>query len=179
MVASVGAVAMAIAGCGPSSGGTTPPGAGSGPPNARHVDSLSSPPRQSANDAALGFGAYYEDEDAADCGHPSDFVDGFVTNRIWDRYSCLDVMTPRDVKWRCHNGAGGGGGMDERVRTVARRPLTKRIGPMIWGVRRICPGHGSHDEGGHYEVTVTKLPIGWIVTGFKTLSGPGAGTQVQ
>lgn len=178
VLASVAVIAMALAGCGSSSNSTSgPPGTKSPAaiknPNARHVDSMAGPAERVPSTAAAGFGAYYTDGDANTCDQPDFSLDGVVSNKVWTEYSCRVSMTPQEVQWHCTSWNGGSGGTDRtKVTTVSRHPLAKHYTNMTWGVQRRCPGHPKRYDRGRYEVTVTHTKAGWIVTDFKTVSGP-------
>lgn len=167
VIAGVGVVVMALAGCGAS-------GSSGSSANDRHVDNLSVPAGTSPNDAAVNFGTFYEAADASNCGSNTE-IDGYVSNHIWDTYSCRGAMTAREIRQRCVSGNGGADAHRARFRTVPRDPKTVIEGPISWQVGRSCRGHRHHTANGTYQVTLTKTSAGWIVTHFKTLTGPGAG----
>lgn len=91
-------------------------------------------------------------------------------------------MTPQAVRNRCRYGAGMAGGGTRRVprKVVSRHPLSIRFAKITWRATLVCLGRATRAARGAYRVTVTEVAKNkWIVTGFKTLAGPGAGTEVQ
>lgn len=164
VIAGVGVAVMVLAGCGASST--------SGAPNDRHVDASSLPADSSANVAALDFAGYFQGADARRCKQIDTTLDGVVSNRLWETYSCTKIMTSADVKARCHYGAGSAGGGTKPYKTVtlSRHPLTQRLGPFTWGNSDICPGRQPHPVGGKYYVTLRKGPGGWYAIDYKMMS---------
>lgn len=190
-VASAGVMALALAGCGSSQPGQanatkSVPVKSVDPatiknPNARHVDPMALSPDKEPEMAAQSLGDLFAEADATDCGQPTDDVDGYVSNKIWDTYTCRMGLTLQEVRWHCSPDGGGVGGNPARQKTitVSRHPLTKRMTNLAWQAFRKCPGHGKQADSGTYNVTVTQLKGGgWIAVGFKILRGPGAGTTV-
>lgn len=72
----------------------------------------------------------------------------------------------------CASTGGGAGPTHSRTVTLSRDPLAEEIGPYQWQGDRACPHHGTRIDRGTYQVTATQTSDGWIVTGFKTLTGP-------
>lgn len=135
------------------------------------MDSSSSAADKGADEAALDFASYFQTADARRCSNRDPWLDGIVSNRLWDTYSCHKVMTPADVAAHCHYGAGaGGGGKGAKVTVLSHHPLTERLGPINWGSADICPGQKTKDVGGSYTVTVRKGPAGWYAIAYTSSS---------
>lgn len=133
---------------------------------------------KNADVAALSAAPLFAGADATQCDTPDTSVDGSVSNLVWAQYSCRKAMSPKEVHWHCTSGGGGGSGPSSMVKTISRHPLTKQYLRMRWQAGRVCPGHGTHVDTGHYDATVTKTKAGWIVTGVKALSGPSRGAAL-
>lgn len=157
----IGAAIALIAGCGSSNG-----------PNDRHADGSGSAQATTAAKAAMKFSAYYTDADGGHCREQSPTIDGVVSNRVWNHYSCRQAMSAKEIRWRCFPHISGAGPKNPRTQVVSKDPLTERIGPYGWKTTRTCPKHRHRIDQGTYQVTVTQTSDGWIVTGFKTLTGP-------
>lgn len=188
VVAGIGVIAIAVAGCGgtnvdhPAAASSTKPTptkrgnpASINNPNSRHVDSMSGVVPKNADVAALSAAPLFTGADATQCDTPDTSVDGSVSNLVWAEYFCTKAMSPQEVQWQCTSGGGGGSGPDTPAKTLSHHPLTKRYVHMRWQAGRVCPGHGTHVDTGYYDATVKKTKAGWIVTEVKTLSGPSRG----
>lgn len=137
------------------------------------VGKLAAPPEP--EEAATGFSGYFT-SDATTCDTPDWSLQGAVSDKIWDHYTCHDTMTAQEISHHCHrDGGGGSGGAHAKPPvTVSTNPLAKRYSDMGWASTTICPGLKSFAEGGTYDVTVTKVSGGWIATSFTITSGPTA-----
>lgn len=165
------ALAVLAAGCGGGGGSNDPVATKDGV--TLYTDPPSQQPMTTPGQAMTAFGSYFG-YDGTECDQAPPELRGRVSERIWDAYSCKTLLSAHDIARGC-----------ELVNYGASAPprlpgsATRKTQVISWQGLLKCPG-SAHQKpvDGTVRVTVSKVAAGWVVTAFRALTGPGAGSSV-